>query len=97
MEKATTKPADPHSAVNLIRRLLLEQARQHIRHYVFAAVMMIVGAGCMALSAYLIGDMINQAYINRNFAAILAISLITMALYTVKGDKIVREEFFYKM
>ena len=85
MEKATTHAADPHSAVNLIRRLLLEQASQHIRHYVFAAVMMIVGAGCMALSAYLIGDMINQAYVNRNFPAILAVSLITMVLYTVKG------------
>ena len=85
MEKAKTQPADPHSALNLIRRLLLEQASQHIRNYVFAAILMIVGAGCMALSAYLIGDMINQAYVNRNFPAILAVSLITMVLYTVKG------------
>ena len=28
---------------------------------------------------------INQAYVNRNFPAILAVSLITMVLYTVKG------------
>jgi hypothetical protein len=47
--------------------------------------MMIVGAACMAASAYLIGDMINQAYVNRNFPAILALSIATTILYTVRG------------
>ena len=78
-------PVDPYSARVLIKRLLLEHASQHIRLYALAAVMMIVGAGCMAVSAYLIGDMINQAYVHRNFPAILALSLATMVLYTVKG------------
>jgi ATP-binding cassette, subfamily B, bacterial MsbA len=80
---ATT--ADPYSARILIKRLLTEYARQHIRLYVLAAVMMIVGAACMAASAYLIGDMINQAYVNRNFPAILALSIATTILYTVRG------------
>src|SRR5262245_57991271 len=78
-------PVDPYSARVLIKRLLLEHASQHIRLYALAAVMMIVGASCMAVSAYLIGDMINQAYVHRNFPAILALSLATMVLYTVKG------------
>jgi hypothetical protein len=63
--------ADPYSARILIKRLLTEYATQHIRLYVLAGVMMMVGAACMAASAYLIGDMINQAYVNRNFPAIL--------------------------
>jgi ATP-binding cassette, subfamily B, bacterial MsbA len=80
---ATT--ADPYSARVLIKRLLTEYASQHIRLYVLAGVMMIVGAACMAASAYLIGDMINQAYVNRNFPAILALSIATTILYTVRG------------
>jgi ATP-binding cassette, subfamily B, bacterial MsbA len=80
---ATT--ADPYSARILIKRLLTEYASQHIRLYVLAGVMMIVGAACMAASAYLIGDMINQAYVNRNFPAILALSIATTILYTVRG------------
>jgi ATP-binding cassette, subfamily B, bacterial MsbA len=77
--------ADPYSARVLIKRLLTEYASQHIRLYVLAGVMMIVGAACMAASAYLIGDMINQAYVNRNFPAILALSIATTILYTVRG------------
>jgi subfamily B ATP-binding cassette protein MsbA len=80
---ATT--ADPYSARVLIKRLLTEYASQHIRLYVLAGLMMIVGAACMAASAYLIGDMINQAYVNRNFPAILALSIATTILYTVRG------------
>ncbi len=78
-------PADPHSARALIKRLLLEHAVQHIRLYVLAAGMMMIGAACVAVSAYLIGDMINQAYVNRNFPAILALSIATTVLYTIKG------------
>jgi ATP-binding cassette subfamily B protein len=85
MTATATEPADPHSAPILIKRLLLEHATQHVRLYILAAVMMIVGAACMAISAYLIGDMINQAYVNRNFPAILALSIATTVLYTIKG------------
>src|SRR5262249_36623137 len=76
---------DPYSAQILIKRLLLEHAGKHLRLYALAGAMMIVGAACMAVSAYLIGDMINQAYVNRNFPAILAISLATIVLYSVRG------------
>src|SRR5262245_43987804 len=85
MTSSDGKPADPHSARILIKRLLVEHATKYIRLYVLAAAMMIIGAACMAASAYLIGDMINQAYVNRNFPAILALSLATIVLYSVKG------------
>jgi ATP-binding cassette, subfamily B, bacterial MsbA len=85
MTSPDTKAVDPYSARVLIKRLLLEHATQHIRLYALAAGMMIVGAACVAVSAYLIGDMINQAYVNRNFPAILALSIATTVLYTIKG------------
>jgi ATP-binding cassette subfamily B protein len=85
MTASERKPDDPYSARILIKRLLLEHASKYIRLYLLAAAMMIIGAACMAVSAYLIGDMINQAYVNRNFPAILALSLATIVLYSIKG------------
>ncbi len=69
----------------LIRRLLTEQGFVHWRRYAFAFTLMAVSAGCTALSAYLIGDVINQAYVNRNLAGIFILGGITAALFTVKG------------
>ena len=69
----------------LIRRLLLEQLRIHWKLYLLALIMMGIAAGCTALSAYLIGDVINQAYINRNFQAVLWLGIATIVLFTVKG------------
>jgi ATP-binding cassette subfamily B protein len=70
---------------DLIRRLLLENARAHWKLYVVALAMMAIAAGATALTAYLIGDVINQAYVNRNFSAVLSLGLFTLVLFTLKG------------
>lgn len=77
--------AEPYSAFALTKRLLLEQGMRHWKRYTLAFLMMGVAAGSTALSAYLIGQVINQAYINRDFRAIVFLGLITMALFTAKG------------
>jgi len=69
----------------LIRRLLAEQGLVHWRKYAFAFSLMAVSAACTALSAYLIGDVINQAYVNHNLTGIFILGGITAALFTVKG------------
>ena len=46
---------------------------------------MAVAAGCTALSAYLIGDVINQAYVNRSLRGIITLGIITVALFAIKG------------
>ena len=48
----------------LMRRLVLEHMPQHWRPYVIAFVLMGIAAACTALPAYLVGDVINQAYIH---------------------------------
>ena len=73
------------TALPLIRRLLFEQARVHWKLYALAFAMMAVAAGCTALSAYLIGDVINQAYVHRNFPAVLMLGIATIVLFTMKG------------
>ena len=42
-------------------------------------------AGCTALSAYLIGLVVNGIYLTHNFTAIIALSLITVGIFTAKG------------
>jgi ATP-binding cassette subfamily B protein len=69
----------------LIRRLLAEQGFVHWRKYAFAGTLMAISASCTALSAYLIGDVINQAYVNHNLTGIVILGGITAALFTVKG------------
>jgi ATP-binding cassette subfamily B protein len=60
-----TADDERYRAFALIRRLLTEQGLVHWRKYAVAFVLMAVAAGCTAFSAYLIGDVINQAYVNR--------------------------------
>jgi ATP-binding cassette subfamily B protein len=74
-----------YSAMALIRRLLTEQGLVHWRKYAIAFTLMAVAAGCTAFSAYLIGDVINQAYVNRSLPGIIVIGAITVVLFSVKG------------
>jgi ATP-binding cassette, subfamily B, bacterial MsbA len=74
-----------YSALALIRRLLSEQGFVHWRKYVVAFALMAVAAGCTAFSAYLIGDVINQAYVNRSLRGIVTLGAVTVILFSVKG------------
>src|SRR6187551_388261 len=69
----------------LIRRLLLEQGLSHWRRYAIAFSLMALAAGCTAASAYLIGDVINQAYVNRSLPGIITLGALTVALFATKG------------
>jgi ATP-binding cassette subfamily B protein len=77
--------ADPYGAFALIRRLFSEQGLHHWKRYALVFVMMGVAAACTALSAYLIGEVINKAYIDRDFHAIVILGVITVVLFTIKG------------
>jgi subfamily B ATP-binding cassette protein MsbA len=74
-----------YRALPLIRRLLAEQGLVHWRKYAIAFILMAVSAGCTAFSAYLIGDVINQAYVNRNLPGIIFLGAITVILFSAKG------------
>ena len=63
--------ADPYGAPTLIRRLLADHALRHRKLYIAAFLMMGVAAACTALSAYLLGDVVNQAYVHKNFQALV--------------------------
>ncbi|HXF88975.1 MAG TPA: ABC transporter ATP-binding protein [Xanthobacteraceae bacterium] len=83
--KSTPPPAGQAGALTLIRRLLLEHAAPHWARYLVAFALMAVAAGATALGAYLIGDVINQAYVDRSVSGIVILGLATAFIFTIKA------------
>jgi subfamily B ATP-binding cassette protein MsbA len=77
--------ADPHGTPALVRRLLVEQAAGQWRRYAFAFGLMGIAAAATALGAYLIGDVINLAYVHKNLPGIFWLALATAVIFTVKA------------
>lgn len=73
------------SAAEVVLRLLSEQGRLYWKKYLAAFGMMFVVAASTAGSAYLIGSVINAAYVARDFPSILLLSAVTIVLFTLKG------------
>ena len=84
-QKFRSKLADPDSAQALVYRLLTEQAFGQWRRYAIAFTLMGIGAGATALCAYLVGNVINAAYVDRNMPGIFWLALLTAALFLIKS------------
>jgi ABC-type multidrug transport system fused ATPase/permease subunit len=76
---------DPYGAAILIRRLVMEQGAAYWRRYLVAFALMAVSAATTAGSAYLLGEVINQAYVDKNVRGIAILSLITIVIFILKG------------
>ena len=76
---------DPYGAAILIRRLVMEQGIAYWRRYLIAFALMGVAAGATAGSAYVLGQVINQAYIDKNVPGIAILSGVTVLLLFLKG------------
>ena len=77
--------ADPYGAPTLIRRLLADHALRHRKLYITAFMLMGVAAACTALSAYLLGDVVNQAYVHKNFHALVLVGIAAFGIFALKG------------
>jgi subfamily B ATP-binding cassette protein MsbA len=76
---------DPYGAAVLIRRLFMEQAAAYWRRYLLAFALMAVSAAATAGSAYLLGQVINQAYVDKNIRGIAILSAVTVVIFLIKG------------
>ncbi len=94
MTDLRSKPEEDerYRPIALIRRLLTEQGFVHWRKYAVAFVLMALSAGCTAMSAYLIGDVINQAYVNHNLPGIVILGGITAAAVHGQGSRHLRPQ-----
>jgi ATP-binding cassette subfamily B protein len=76
---------DPYGAAILVRRLVAEQGIAYWRRYLQAFVLMGIAAGATAGSAYILGEVINQAYVEKNVPGIAILSGVTVVLLLLKG------------
>jgi ATP-binding cassette subfamily B protein len=76
---------DPYGAAILIRRLVLEQGAAYWRRYLTAFLLMAIAAGATSLSAYILGQAVNQAYIEMNVPGIALCSAAIVVLFLIKG------------
>src|ERR1700676_2890504 len=76
---------DPYGAAILIRRLVAEQGLTYWRRYLMAFALMAIAAATTAGSAYLLGQVINKAYVDKDVRGIAILSLVTIVIFAIKG------------
>jgi ABC-type multidrug transport system fused ATPase/permease subunit len=76
---------DPYGAAILIRRLITEQGAAYWRRYLMAFALMAVSAATTAGSAYLLGEVINRAYIDKDVRGIMILSGVIVVIFIIKG------------
>ena len=77
--------ADRDGAPALIHRLLTEQAAGQWKRYALALVLMAVAALATALCAYLLGTVVNAAYVDKNMTTIFMLAFAAVAVFLVKS------------
>jgi ATP-binding cassette, subfamily B, bacterial MsbA len=85
MSESPAAASDDYSTYAVIRRLLVDEALKHWPRYALAFALMGIAAAATALTAYLLGTMTNEAYVNRNYHGIVVIGLVAMVIFAVKG------------
>ncbi|MCA6121767.1 ABC transporter ATP-binding protein [Bradyrhizobium sp. WSM 1704] len=76
---------DPYGAAILIRRLVMEQGIIYWRRYLMAFGLMALAAGATAGATYVLGQVINQAYVDKNIPGIAMFAGVTCVLLFIKG------------
>ena len=76
---------DPYGAAILVRRLITEQGAAYWRRYLMAFALMAVSAATTAGSAYLLGEVINRAYIDKDVRGIMILSGVIILIFIIKG------------
>jgi ATP-binding cassette subfamily B protein len=82
---APSAPSDSETSYQLIRRLVAEYGAKHWKSYAVAFVFMAVSASGTAAIAYLMGTIVNKAYVDRSFHAIVVIGLFTIVIFCARG------------
>lgn len=69
----------------IIPRLVRTDGRRHAKKYAFAFLMMFLVAAATGLTAYLMKDVINKIFVDRNYMAVWLLGGTLIGLYLVKG------------
>src|SRR5262245_31787735 len=76
---------DPYGAARLIKRLIREQGAAYWRAYLVSFVLMAIAAAATAASTYLLKDVVNAAYRDRDLTTIIWLSVAIAVIFTIRG------------
>lgn len=76
---------NPDQTLPLLRRLFVENVRQHMRGYIAAFTCMAVVAATTGASAWIMKDIINRIFVEKEQSMVWLIAGSILAIYTVKG------------
>jgi ABC-type multidrug transport system fused ATPase/permease subunit len=85
MSKATKKSRSWFEAAQLVRRLMRENLRNHLPRFAIAVCCMVLIAASTAAVAWLMREMVNGIYVDREQTAIWMVSFGVMLAYLTKG------------
>jgi subfamily B ATP-binding cassette protein MsbA len=75
----------PEEDQKILGRLLREKWREYSPRYAAAFFFMAIVAGVTAFSAWLMKDVINKIFVERDSAAVIWLPVLVIVLYTIKG------------
>ena len=76
---------DSDRAWVMIRRLLTEHGLVQWKRYAIAFALMGVSAICTAVPAYLMGTLVNQAYVHHDFHGLVIVGVFAALIFFLKG------------
>jgi ATP-binding cassette, subfamily B, bacterial MsbA len=76
---------DPGEIVAVIRRVLTENGREYIAHYLFAIGCLLAVAATTAFTAWIMRDVIDEIFYRRRADLIVYICITVVAAFTIRG------------
>lgn len=73
------------TTLSVVKRLIREQGRRYAPRYAVAFAFMAVFAACTALTAWMMKDVINQIFVDRDVQALYWIPIVIAVAFMVKG------------
>ncbi len=77
--------SDTQTSYQLVRRLVAEYGAPHWKRYALAFFLMAIASAGTALTAYLMGTVVNEAYVNKSFYGIVLLGMVTILVFTTRG------------
>ena len=71
--------------IALIRRMMRENGREYVWHYVFAIACLVLVAGTTAFTAWIMNDVINSIFYEQRYDLIAVISGSIAAAFVIRG------------
>jgi len=75
----------PRDDLLLIKRLIMERAREYAPQYAVAFVFMFVVSGTTALSAWLMKDVVNLIFVDKDAGALVWLPAVVVGMFVAKG------------